>query len=226
MGNDDEKYKVCLIDGMHYDPFYPSGPTPLPETVAYGLAHLCRYGGHVYRPYTVAEHCIWVAMHLACGGSDNILFEAGAHELATGYFDWARVFDYAGPVKARLALLGLVHDAPEGCGLVDVTGPVLRNVEMLEYKEAHKRCEAWLFDGWGIEKATVEEHKIVKTIDTAILGAELALRAPNATAYYDNGDPVIPWLRLSLARKHDLSRLGSKAIREAWTSAFHRLRRK
>jgi hypothetical protein len=80
----------------------PSGPTPSPATIAHGLARLCRYGGHVNREgiYSVAEHCIWIAMHIACGGSDNTMFELHAYKLANKDQNWVRVFDMAGPISA------------------------------------------------------------------------------------------------------------------------------
>jgi hypothetical protein len=61
---------------------------------------------------------------------------------------------------------------------------------MTEYKKAHERYEAWLLNGWNIGLPTQEEHKFVKSVDTSILGAEVALRHPFATAQNSEGEEI------------------------------------
>lgn len=194
---DANRFRVRLVDGKLYDPWSPSGPVPEPETVAYGLARLCRYGGHVRRSYSVAEHSIWIALNLACGGHDNEAFEKAAYGIMNAHTE---AFFVTPPDRAQLALFGLIHDAPEGCGLVDVPGPVLRHEEMKAYKQAHDCCIAWLCDGWGIPKPPWPKE--VKETDISILGAEMNIRP----FVYDaeepgSGEDLQEWPRIDLAEK-------------------------
>lgn len=208
---------VRLINGRLIDPWDPAGPAPEPEVVAHGLANLCRYGGHVARPYSVAEHTIWCAV--------GVLIERPLDENAVRFFAEPLRLGAGGAVARaiphpRLALLALVHDAPEGCGLVDVPGPVLRHSEMQAYKEAHERCHRWLLDGWGIAPPTAEEAAAVKAVDVSILGAEMAIRPPRADGVEGSGESLPPWPGL------DLSKVEQPAgyWHETWIDFFHFLK--
>lgn len=218
--SDDNRYKVRLIDGVLYSPWSPSGLVPAPETVGYGLSNLCRYGGHSTRFYSVAEHSLWIALNLACDGHDNDAFRADANKIAVGEFK--KAFHGTPPERARVALCGLIHDCPEGCGLVDVPGPVLRHEEMNEYKQAHERCIKWLCDGWEISGYD-ECHDEVKAVDIAILGAELAIRPVGATGHDGSGEDIPRWPGFDLAVEHDLSLYGRRYVHNAWSSAYRTL---
>lgn len=216
------QYKVRLIDGVLYDPWSPSGKPPTPITVAWGLANLNRYGGHTTRPYSVAEHSIWVALYLACAGADNAIFRECAVALAAGHRSWAEPLGWGkvDPKHLALALLGLVHDAPEGCGLVDVVGPVLRHEEMKPYKQAHERCIAWLCEDWKITPPPWPDA--IKQADMAILGPEMELRiGPFGDG---NGENFKPWPGLALGGEHDLSHFGPRYLRRAWLDLYKLLR--
>lgn len=212
------RFKCRLIDGRLTDPWDPVGPAPSPETVAYGLANLCRYGGHVKRFYSVCEHSLWVAMNLACGGSDNERFATAANLLADG-FTFTRAFELASDEQARLAILGLIHDAPEGCGLVDVPGPVLRHEEMTPYKRAHERCAAWLCRAWGLPEPPWPDE--IKAVDYSILGAELAIRPDNAEETAGSGESVPRWPNLDLFGRHVFANFRA---RDAWIDAYRALK--
>ena len=198
-------------------PLAPCWCGPESETIAHGLSNLNRYGGHTRRPLSVAEHSLWCAVYLACDGADNELFRTRADGVANN-----KPLEWVWTMHPRLALLALIDDAPEGCGLVDVPGPVLRHHEMTEYKFAHVRCYDWLSRGWGIVLPTNEEHELVKAVDTSILGAEMAVR-PVGTARDGGGENLPEWAGSDLAGRHDLSRLGPAYVRDVRARAFHLL---
>lgn len=215
-------YTVVLVDAVRYDPWDPSGPAPSPETVAHGLSNLNRYGGHTMRPLSVAEHSIFIALYIACKGSDNSAFRVAARALADGDDRWVSVFGKITSERAKVALLGLIHDCPEGCGLVDVPSPVGRHPEMAEYKKAHERCMEWLSEAWDIPPPPWPDE--VKAVDTSILGAEVAIRPAGTVVMDETGKALPQWPGLDLAFLHNLSLQGAKYIRDAWVSAFKTLK--
>jgi len=77
--------------------FYPLDPRPEeiePADIAHALSLLCRYGGHVDRFYSVAEHCLLMSQAVA-----------PAHALAALLHDAteAYVVDVPRPLKRQLA---------------------------------------------------------------------------------------------------------------------------
>jgi len=191
---DEDRYKVRLIDGVLYNPWQATGRAPDPMTIAHGLSNLCRYGGHVVRFYSVAEHSAWIALYLACGGSDNALFKKASCALFQDNCTKQALVKILEPValdKAELALFGLVHDAPEGAGLVDVPTPIKRNADMSEYDKAHERCITWLCAAWAIQPPPWPTA--VKETDTSILGAERSIRPLRADGLEGGGEVLEPW---------------------------------
>ena len=65
-------------------PFYPFDPDPATihiEDIARALSHICRYGGHVRRFYSVAEHCV----HVASVAPEPLKLDALLHDGAEAY---------------------------------------------------------------------------------------------------------------------------------------------
>lgn len=84
--------------------FYPMDPRAEdidPEDIAHALSLLCRYGGHIDRFYSVAEHCVLMSRVVA---PENAL-AALLHDATEAY-----VVDVPRPLKRYLADYRMVED--------------------------------------------------------------------------------------------------------------------
>lgn len=103
--------------------FFPLDPKPEEvhiEDIARALSMLCRYGGHVARFYSVAEHSVHVSRMV-----------------------------YARTKSAELSLWGLLHDASEAY-IADVTRPVKHQRAMQPYRDAEKKLQAVICEAFGL----------------------------------------------------------------------------
>lgn len=113
------------------------------EDVALGLSRQPRFAGQTPRPYSVALHSVILA-------------------------DW--VYRVLGPFGATLALVALLHDAPEALGVSDINRFV-----KLEYapavRDLEARVEAALAEKFGVARTPVAD-RLVKAYDRALGAAE------------------------------------------------------
>lgn len=79
------------------------------HAISTGLHNTCRYGGQLDTPYSVATHCIL--------GAD--LVDHAPSEYSYTFFPGLRA-----PLRQRVQLHFLLHDASEGLGLGDVVYPL------------------------------------------------------------------------------------------------------
>lgn len=124
------------------------------------MSMLCRYGGHVNRFYSVAEHAVRVSRRV----ESRMLELEGVGADARAHY---------------CAKWGLIHDNAEGCGLVDIPSPVKAMLPGYVHceKALQKRLAVWL----GLEP---EEPAIVRAVDTEILGTETSqLMAPRCPGW-------------------------------------------
>lgn len=76
--------------------FWPLDPRPDEihiEDIAHALSQLCRYGGHVLRFYSVAEHCV----HVARAAPQPLKLPALLHDASEAYLQ-----DVIRPIKRHL----------------------------------------------------------------------------------------------------------------------------
>lgn len=131
--------------------FYPLDPRPEeidPVDIAHALSLLCRYGGHVDRFYSVAEHCLLMADAVA---PENAL-HALLHDATEAY-----VCDVPRPLKRQLAGYGEIERRvwlaiTTRFGISEYLPPEVKNADnaiLLTEREALMRnAERWpLVDG-------------------------------------------------------------------------------
>lgn len=85
--------------------FYPLDPRPEdinPDDIAHALSLLCRYGGHVDRFYSVAEHCVLMSEAVAPEHALHALL----HDATEAY-----VCDVPRPLKRQLAGYREIEDS-------------------------------------------------------------------------------------------------------------------
>jgi uncharacterized protein len=144
MTDNRESAWVQLFSGK---PFWPLGPRTSEieiTDIAHSLSMLCRFNGHCIKFYSVAEHCVLLARHL-------------------------RMLGYG----ARVALWGLLHDAPEAY-VGDLVRPLKQGDlarKRIELRLMYCVCEKF--------ELTWIEPAIVTLFDLRILGDERANMAPS-----------------------------------------------
>lgn len=129
--------------------FYPLDPRPAeidPEDIAHALSLLCRYGGHVDRFYSVAEHCVLMSRAVA---PENAL-AALLHDATEAY-----VCDVPRPLKRVLAGYGAIEAATWAAIVtrfaVDLTLPeevkdADNRILLTERNALMRRAERWGVD--------------------------------------------------------------------------------
>lgn len=137
---------------------YPLDPKPSQfsiKDIARGLAMRCRYSGQCSRFYSVAEHSVLMARHLATYRTDERWAE---NRDPLGEYTLQEVHD-----SAALALL---HDASEAF-LADVPRPL--KPLLVGYQEAEDRMTSVIVAKYLGDEGPAIHHEIVKVADYAIL---------------------------------------------------------
>lgn len=90
--------------GKRFFPLDPREEDVCIEDIAHSLAHQCRYGGHVKRFYSVAEHCILLSERVY----PDHAFAALMHDCAEAY-----LVDIPRPIKIALPQYKLIEQEVE-----------------------------------------------------------------------------------------------------------------
>ena len=79
--------------GLYIDVFDPKPETITIEDIAHALSHLCRFGGHIHKFYSVASHSVY------CSGMASLENKLCAllHDASEAY-----LIDVPRPIKVRL----------------------------------------------------------------------------------------------------------------------------
>lgn len=91
--------------GLRFNPLEPTTSSVYPQDIAHALALTCRYGGHVRRFYSVAEHCALLYDYFLSRGERGLALHALLHDAAEAY-----VGDVVRPVKRELPRFDQIED--------------------------------------------------------------------------------------------------------------------
>lgn len=123
--------------------------------IAHGLSHVCRFGGHTPRFYSVAQHSLMVSGMIS---SSDLLI--GTDRMR------------------KLALEALLHDASEAY-LGDMPTPI--KAMLPEYQKAERRMQEVISLKFGVGWPF---HRLVHVADAAALDLEFGMFEPGADVTY------------------------------------------
>jgi hypothetical protein len=155
--------------------FYPFDPRPdevFIESIAHGLAHICRYSGAGDRHMSVAEHCTLIARYLAAEHSPEVALAGLLHdapEALSGFGDVGRPVKGRAPIISetedgiyRLAVaprFGLPLDIPAEVHEADnriIADEIAANLAPMEWQSKYDRPLGVRIRCWSPEKAEGE----------------------------------------------------------------------
>jgi hypothetical protein len=85
--------KIRTFSGRYIDIFDPNPDDILIEDIAHALSHQCRFGGHIPKFYSVAQHSVFCANNPFISKK----LEALMHDASEAY-----LLDIPSPIKPRL----------------------------------------------------------------------------------------------------------------------------
>jgi hypothetical protein len=134
---------IYLRSGLYFDLGEPRACPFTIEDVAHSLAHICRFGGHTHRFYSVAEHSVWCSRIVP----PEHALEALLHDAAEAF-----IGDVTRPLKSMLPSYRALEASVEAAVFARLgIGPVLhesvreadRRMLVAEQRQAMACADTW-----------------------------------------------------------------------------------
>ncbi len=93
--------KIRTVSGLYVDVFNPDPDTIIIEDIAHSLSMQCRFGGHLPRFYSVAQHCV----HCCDMISAPFKIDGLLHDASEAY-----ILDFPKPIKDQIQEYKSVED--------------------------------------------------------------------------------------------------------------------
>lgn len=135
---------IQTYTGVKFYPLDPRAAEVRIEDIARALSLTCRFGGHIRRFYSVAEHCINV------------------HDIAVRL---------GHPAYNGIPLCALLHDAAEAY-VGDMVRPIKRDAKMEGYRTAEDRVLDAVLDSFGLRRHYYGYETTIKHLDNVALAVE------------------------------------------------------
>lgn len=166
--------------------------------IAWALSHICRYNGHLFKHYSVAQHSLEVL------------------ECVMG-IPWRQRFyveQPAGGDRCALALAALLHDAPEAY-LGDVIRPLKRGGGVSDaWLEAEKKWSRLVERAFGLPEGLIDDPAIKKADDRVLLAERRDLLE----------QPPANWRERDYPPAEQMIHVESpEFVRQRFLAIFHRL---
>jgi hypothetical protein len=92
---------IRTISGQYVNVFEPNSETLLIDDIAHALSNQCRFGGHLPRFYSVAQHCL--LCHMVAAPEEK--FDALMHDASEAY-----LLDMPKPIKVEISQYNDIED--------------------------------------------------------------------------------------------------------------------
>lgn len=137
---------MTTASGRYFWPLDPRAPEVCIDDIAHALSHVCRFGGHCSRFYSVAQHSVLVA-HLVERTNLPLALHALLHDAGEAYLG-----DHIHPVKSALR--------------------VLRNAIDESIGRTEWRIMRAIDEAFGLRELSADEAAIIKHADAVLLATE------------------------------------------------------